>query len=310
MKYLGLSKAFIAFVTVLFMALGSTAHAQSESNEGVQPSTPEVSSEAKKAVETELTAGAVEEVADRRSEILREAVDALAETKSALAALDENKIDDALDALAMVTGKLQILVARDPSLGLAPTDVSYSLHDIYSDKKSIEVAIDEAKEALDEGRIQVARTLLDVLASEMVVNVSHLPLATYPDAITAIVPLIDAGKLQEAKKALQSALNTQVVKEYVIPMPVIRAGLYLDLAEDLAEREERSEEDNTNLNDYLAAAKKHLEMSEVLGYGNQETYSNLYAQLEDIESRVSDGKSGHGLFDLLRKSMDTTNEDA
>ncbi len=237
-----------------------------------------------------------------------EAVDALAETKVALTALDENRVDDALEALAMVTGKLKILVARDPALSLAPTDVSYALHDIYSDRESIEIAIEEAQEALSDGRIQVARSILGALASELVINVSHLPLATYPDAIAAIVPLIDEGKLDEAKSALQSALNTQVVREIVLPMPVLRAGLYLDLAEDLAEKSDRSEDESSNLNDYLSTAKRHLEMSEVLGYGTREIYSDLYAQLDEVESRVSGGKSGRGFFDLLRKSMDEVNE--
>ena len=91
-------------------------------------------------------------------------------------------------------------------------------------------------------------------------------------------------------------------------MPVMRAGLYLDLAEDLAEKSDRSEDENANLDDYLSTAKRHLELSEVLGYGTQETYASVYAQLDEVESKVADGKSGRGFFDLLRKSMDEVEE--
>ncbi len=304
----GLSKTFIVVMMTLFMALGSTVSAQVESNQADRNPASEADSNTAESVENDLVEVAVDATADHRAEIIQEAVDALAETKVALTALDENRVDDALDALAMVTGKLKIIVARDPSLALAPIDVSYALHDIYSDRESVELAIDEAKEALKDGRIQVARSILGALASELVIDVSHLPLATYPDAIAAIVPLIDEGKLEEAKGALQSAINTLVVKEIVLPMPVMRAGLYLDLAEDLAEKSDRSDDENANLDDYLSSAKRHLEMSEALGYGNQETYASLYAQLDEIESRVSDGKSGRGFFDLLRKSMDEVND--
>jgi len=310
MKNHSLSKTAIAFILTLLMTLGSTASAQGESNQAAPSITPEVDSTTLDNLESDVAEVAEDATADHRSRIIQEAVDALAETKVALTALDEHRVDDALEALAMVTGKLKIIVARDPSLALAPTDVSYALHDIYSDRESIEIAIEEAQEALRDGRVQVARSILGALASELVINVSHLPLATYPDAIAAIVPLIDEGKLEEAKSALQSTINTLVVKEIVLPMPVVRAGLYLDLAEGLAEKSDRSEDENSSLDDYLSTAKRHLEMSEVLGYGNQENYSDLYAQLDDIESKVSDGKSGRGFFNLLRKSMDEASEES
>lgn len=310
MRYLGLTKTLMTFIFLLFMAAGSTAAAQGEAGQSLQANSAAADASPEEFIENEAVADVVEETALRRSEIMQEAVDALSETKMALAALDEDRVDDALDALATVTGKLKLLVARDPSLSLAPTDVSYALHDVYSDRESIENAIDEAKHALDEGRIQIARSILGALASELVVSVSHLPLATYPDAIAAIVPLIDAGELEEAKSALQSALNTQVVREIVFPMPVVRAELYLSLAEELALKNERSEDESASLDEYLNDAKRHLEMSELLGYGDRDRYAKLYTQLDEIEARVAGGKSGHGLFDLLRKSMDEVSEEA
>ena len=37
---------------------------------------------------------------------------------------------------------------------------------------------------------------------------AQIPLATYPAAIKAVAPLIDAGHMEEAKAALEAALNT------------------------------------------------------------------------------------------------------
>ena len=73
--------------------------------------------------------------------------------------------------------------------------------------------------------MQQARALLSGLASESELQVTNLPLATYPAAIKAVAPLIDAGKKDEAKAALQLALNTLVVERFITPLPTVpRAG--------------------------------------------------------------------------------------
>lgn len=234
---------------------------------------------------------------------MEEAVDALANTKEALAALEENRIDDAVNALAITTGKLELIVARDPELALAPTDVSVVKHDLYATKGAIESAIDRAKKALKDDDIQEARRLLNGLGSELVINVTNLPLATYPDAIKAIAPLIDDGKIDEAKRSLQAALNTQVVTKHVVPLPVLRSEAMLERAEELAEKSDRTDEENEELANKLAAVREQLEMADLLGYGDAEEYDTLYAQLDDIANRTEGGKSGEGIFDKMKTSM-------
>lgn len=71
-------------------------------------------------------------VAQKRAEILDEAVDAVARSRDALAALDQGRTGDALEALATVIGKLELIVARDPDLALAPMDVGVTVHDLFA----------------------------------------------------------------------------------------------------------------------------------------------------------------------------------
>jgi len=73
---------------------------------------------------------------------------------------------------------------------------------------------------LKKGRVQDARALVSGLASEIIIEVVNIPLATYPDAIKAVVPLIEAGKVKEAKAALVAALNTLVITRHIIPLPM------------------------------------------------------------------------------------------
>lgn len=286
-------KVLLSFWCALLIAALVPAFAQeSAEHQGV--------AEATESVEEQVEASTDDELAERRMEILQEAVDALAQTNEALTALEDGRTEDALEALALTTGKLELIVARKPDLALAPTGVTVTRHDIYGSPEAIENAIERASDALDEGRVQTARRILDGLASEYVMTVTNLPLSSYPDAIKAITPLIDAGKIEEAKSGLRAALGTVVLVDHVIPLPVLRTGALLERAEELAENPERTEEENTELENHLAAVRTQLEMAELLGYGEDSDFEPLHAQLDEIVARTKDGKSGEGFFDRFR----------
>ena len=240
---------------------------------------------------------------ENRQKIVEEAVAALNETKNALAALDANKKAEAIAALGKVVGQLEIIIAREPELAFAPIDVRVTTHDLYASLKTIELAKKEAEDLLEDGEVQKARILLKDLASEIVISVVNLPLATYPDAIKAVIPLIDKDKFDEAKAALQAALNTLVVTTHVIALPVIRAEQMLIEAEKLAETEKRSDKDNKVLSDLLQNARFQLEMAAALGYGDKKEYKDFYKQIEEIEKKTDDGKSGKGFFDKVKHSL-------
>lgn len=254
-------------------------------------------------VEKDVQNEAKKQAAERRNAILKEAVDALAQTKVALKALDEERIDEALDALAMTTGKLELIVARDPGLALAPTDMTVTTHDLFATPETIEDAIERSEEAIEDGNIQEARRILDALGSELIITVFNLPLATYPDAIKAITPLIDAGEIEQAKRGLEAALNTLVVRDHVIPLPVMRSEALIDRAEELAKNDERSDAENEELRGNLAEARKQLEMAQLLGYGDRKDYKPLYAQLDAIGEDLEDGQNTEGYFEKMRSSM-------
>ena len=152
--------------------------------------------------------------------MLEEARSVIRETENALKALDEKKNEDALAALERAAGKLAIILAREPELALAPSDVKQVTYDILGDIDAIKALRDEIEDALDDGRVQQARHLIRNLASETVIRVTNIPLATYPDVIKKAVKLIDDGKIDEAEQALQIALNTLVVNDKIFPLPV------------------------------------------------------------------------------------------
>ena len=144
------------------------------------------------------------------------------------------------------------------------------VHDLFANTETIEAMTDEALDALKHGEVQQARHVLALLASEIVIAVTNIPLASYPAAVKAVVPLIDQGKIEEAKAALQSALSTLVEERSVLPL--LRAKLLLKRAETLVEDGQRSEASNERLETLLNEARQQLEMAELLGYGKKKDF--------------------------------------
>jgi hypothetical protein len=244
-----------------------------------------------------------QQMAEKRKQITAEAMAAVSETRNALKALDEGKKDEALAALEKTTGKLELILARDPQLTLAPTNVSEITTSIMADAARVRQIRTTAEELLVAGQVQAARHLLEALASETVISVSNIPLGTYPDAIKQAAKLIDDGKQDQAKTVLQTALNTLVVTNTVIPLPVVATQSLLKDAETLAEKKDRSVDENKKLNDLLVASRTQLEFAEVLGYGTRQDFKDLYAELDTIRSKTSDGKSGIGFFGDITHSL-------
>jgi len=268
------------------------------------PEEPQEQSQATEAVQPEVEKQSTDKAAGKRKEILSEATAALDETANALKALDEDKPDEALAAVEKATGKLELILARDPGLALAPVDVAMVTYDLLASPDTVKAIIKEAEDYLDDGEVQKARPLVANLASEIVIQTTSVPLATYPEAIKAVTPLIDEGKLDEAQAALQAALNTLVVTtDEVLPLPKLRAERLLKNAEARAENEERTVKDNETLANLLSEARKQLKMAELLGYGTKESYKPMYEQLDQIEAKTAGGKAGKGWFDKIKEQL-------
>ncbi|MCB1674949.1 MAG: YfdX family protein [Halioglobus sp.] len=273
-------------------------------DETTLPAEPQAQSEATESVQPDVDKQVTERAEEKRQKIAADAVAAINETKNALRLLDENKADEALAALERATGKMELILARDPGLALAPVDMEIVTYDLLADLETIKAVIDQAREYLDDGEIQKARPLVANLASEMIFQTTSIPLATYPDAIRAIAPLIDAGELDMARAGLQAALNTLVVTtDEVIPLPVLRAERLLGSAEALAENEERTDKDKETLSALLASARTQLKMAELLGYGTKKSFKPMYEQLDEIKQKTAGGKGGKGWFDKLKHQV-------
>ena len=244
--------------------------------------------------------------AAKRKQLLATAQSAVSEANNALQALDANNPPKAISDLELATGKLELVIAQNPNLALAPVGVSTVVHDVYAGPGTAKQAINQVKSLLDAGKVQQARNLLTGLASEVDIQVENIPLGTYPAAIKAIAPLINAGKMSEAKTELAAALNTLVVQTNVIPLPPIRAKAMLDQANELAQKSKRTKKEDMQLHENLEAARNQIKLAEVLGYGTKASYKPIYAQINKIEKKTEGGKSSNGFFNKIDELLKNT----
>lgn len=284
------TRIFATVACLLAMALGSTSNVHAQTD---KPSTPDET-------EQEVQEKAHDQAEEKRKKIVKEATSAIRETENALKSLDEGKNEEALAALERATGKLEIILAREPDLALAPSGMDVVTYDVLGSVDSVKKLTEDAEEKLEDGRLQEARHLIRDLASEIVISVSNIPLATYPDAIKRAAKLIDDGKADDAKRVLQTALNTLVVTDSIIPLPVMIAEQLLKDAEPLAEKSDRTDEEIKKIADLLKKARAELKFAEALGYGSKKDFKNLYEQLDMIEEKTERGESGKGFFAKIK----------
>ncbi len=285
-------RALVLFVPVFASAPG-TAGEEISSREG----------RSAKSVPTDVQNEVARRSAEKRGQIIEDAVAALRESRSALTSLDENRKEAALESLAKAVGKLELVVAREPNLTLAPVDVDLAVYDLFASTETVAETIERAGKFLEDGMVQDARDLISDLASELVIGVTSIPLVTYPEAIKAVTPLVEAGKTQEAMRALEVALSTLVVIDTVVPLPELRTEMLIEDVERLARKDSRSESESKRLSAHLEEAREQLALGQALGYGSRDAFANLYRELEEIETKTARGEPGEGLFDDLRDAL-------
>ncbi len=289
-----LSRALVCALAIGALIITNSAMAETVAKTEVQGTT-KVAKEVKKTTKNEA--------GKQRGTIIKEAVAALAQTKKAIIALEKKDKQAALDALAMVTGKLDIIIAREPDMANAPIDVRVETYDLISSVDMVKKAVKTAQDLLDDGEVQQAREIMIGLVDEIDLIVTSIPLASYSDGIKAVAKLVDEEKYEEAQEAIYELLSTLVVTRNVIPLPILRAEELLKKADELAAKKNRSAEENKQLAALLSDTRSQLKMAEVLGYGDKKEYKDFYRQIKEIEKKTEGGKFGKGFMDKLKKSL-------
>ena len=268
-----------------------------------KPGKPQMTEEQLNKNVSETLQEEVKSAQSESSDNIKAALEILAETQKAVEYIQKNEVQKAEEEIAKIIGQLEVLVAKDPKLALIPVDVQYETRDLVADIQAVYTITEAAQKAMDEGYYQAARKMLNDLASEIVIKTYNLPLATYPDAMKLAVNLLNQGKKDEALAVLVQALNTLVIVEQAIPLPVLRAEEYIKAAALIMEGEDENKiEIAVNL---LDNADYQLKLAEALGYGKRDKeYKALAEAIKELKNAIQEKQETKDLFDKLKKQIE------
>lgn len=231
-------------------------------------------------------------------EINQDAAAVIRETRNALDAIAKNDKAGAIAALERATGKVNILLARNPATALVPESVEVVLQDTApKDRTAITAETDAVLAAINRRDYGLARVLLDSLRSEIRVRTSNVPLATYPAALREAARLLETGKNEDAAETLRAALSTVVIVDRAIALPLIRAAQAIEAAQSLGARQK------PEALRHLAAARAELEQAQALGYLEADKGAGLVSQIAALETQVQRNQNTSAAFAKLRTDL-------
>ncbi|NPA11352.1 MAG: YfdX family protein [Epsilonproteobacteria bacterium] len=237
-------------------------------------------------------------VEQKVEKIAQEAVEAVNLIAHIVELVDKKEKEKALEEIANVLGKLEVLIAKDPNLQLVPVDVEESVVDYDGSVEDVEFVKSEVVALIKAGEVQAARDIMMNLASELDIYITALPIGSYPIIIKAIVPLIEQDKFDDAKKFLIEALETLVIQKIVIPLPILRAEELIKKANEIANKEDANKDE---LKELLAVAKEQIKLAQALGY--QADYDELYEEIEKLEKILGGDESTKDIFKTLKEKL-------
>ena len=229
----------------------------------------------------------------------RDAIAVIDETKRAIDAILSNKTDEALAALERASGKINILLARNPANALIPVSQEVVVFDTApEDLKSVADLADAAEAATLLGDYPTARTLLHGLMSELRVRTYNLPLASFPIALSGAVRLLDEKRADDAAKLLTTAVGTLLIIDRVTPLPLLLAREAIDQAKVERDR------DKQGAIALLDKAKYELDKAMELGYsGHDPEYGKLKEDIENLKKELKKTGDTSSLFARLQERM-------
>ncbi|HEV7520442.1 MAG TPA: YfdX family protein [Candidatus Angelobacter sp.] len=229
----------------------------------------------------------------------KEAIAAVQQTERALIAIAEDRIDEALAAIEEATGKINVLLARNPANALIPVNLRATVIDTAPEEVSdIAVLVDAAAMALDINDLPASRTLLDFLRSEIRLRIYHLPLVSYPAALQEAVRLLDQKNTREAAAVLLIALNTLAIMDQVHPLPLLLAREAVKAAQEQAQKDKEAAQR------ILEVADHELERAMELGYTAEDSdYTTLRNEIRDLRKQLKGNEDTTSVFSRIKERL-------
>ncbi len=300
----------IFLAALLAMGIIAGCNSKTEKTETTQATSVEVSMEKPNelgmgtdSLNAEVQSKSLGEISERKVKLIEEGISSIDITNQALAAIEGGNKDKAIELIEKGVGKLEVLLARDPDLVLIPINNTIKTEDFQGDLESIKTIKKAVKKAIEDDYFQVLRDEIAKLGSEVRIETVSIPILTYPDALRLSASFLENNEIDLAKETLQTALNTLVISEQRIPLPILRAESLLEKAKTQDAKDDDMKKEVLTL---LENAEYQLILAEELGYGNRDKeYKELNDAIIEIRKSVKADSDSQGLFDKIIEKLST-----
>ena len=228
----------------------------------------------------------------------KDAMAAIEQTLQAIDCLAAGKTADALKSIEEATGKVNIVLARNPELALIPVSVEALIIDTAPrDIDDIAKLADAVDAAIILDDFPTARALLGALRSELCVRTYNLPLGIYPTALQEAARLLDKDS-QAAGITLLAALNALVTVDQVTPLPLLIAQEAVNQAQTLAQKDKNAAQK------VLETAEFELNRAMALGYTGQDSeYTALKDDISNLKKQLKGSDDTNSAFSKLKARL-------
>ncbi len=274
----------------------SSAKAQEQLPEKIEvPNKPQLSSDS---VDARINKDMNSQVSKVREGITLEALSLIEKTQDVLKEIDKGQNKAAENQLYELIGKMETLVTANPKLGLIPVNASTKRNELVTDINVIKNLVSTAQNAMKKGYYQEAREILDKLVSEQIITTYYIPLTSYPDGLKFAALKLKEDKPKLAKAAVMELLNTVVLEEMKLPLPVLKAEQYVAEASELNADDKKDE-----VFLLLENADYQLKLAEALGYGKRtkdfkDLADTIHSLKKDIAKKVAKDNIKHSFNEL------------
>ena len=228
----------------------------------------------------------------------KDAMAAIEQTLQAIDCLAAGKTADALKSIEEATGKVNIVLARNPELALIPVSVEALIIDTAPrDIDDIAKLADAVDAAIILDDFPTARALLGALRSELCVRTYNLPLGIYPTALQEAARLLDKDS-EAAGITLLAALNALVTVDQVTPLPLLIAQEAVNQAQTLAQKDKNAAQK------VLETAEFELNRAMALGYTGQDSeYTALKDDISNLKKQLKGSEDTNSAFSKLKARL-------
>ena len=229
----------------------------------------------------------------------KDAIAAIEQAAQAIDSITAGKTADALKGIEEATGKVNIVLARNPELALIPVSVEALIIDTAPrDIGDIKKLADAADGAISLDDFPTARALLGALRSEVRIRTYNLPLGIYPTALQEAARLLDKNS-QAASIALLAALNSLVTVDQVTPLPLLVAQEAINQAQTSAQKDKNATQK------VVETAEFELNRAMALGYAAQDPeYEALKDDISKLKKQLKGSEDTTSAFSKLKERLE------